>query len=98
MNKASEGQKKIAALNLKSMLAIFTVELDNIIKAGQQPAQPEPVIPVIGGGEEPMVVEPSEPQMPMDPPPDLGKKSSSFDMDALDAQALEEQRRLMEQI
>ena len=35
MNKASEGQKKIAALNLKSMLAIFTVELDNIIGKGQ---------------------------------------------------------------
>ena len=32
MNKPSDGQKKIAALNLKSLLAIFTIELDNIIK------------------------------------------------------------------
>ena len=43
MNRATEGQKKIAALNLKSLLAIFTVELDNVIKRGdaQQP-QPQP--------------------------------------------------------
>ena len=39
-----------------------------------------------------------EPDLPMDPMAPLQKKSSSFDMDGLDPGALEEQRRIMEQI
>ena len=34
MNQPSQGQQRIAALNLKSMLNIFCIELDNIIKGG----------------------------------------------------------------
>ena len=45
MNKQTIGLKKIAALNLKSMLNIFCLELDNIIRdAGGAPVpQPAPV-------------------------------------------------------
>ena len=67
MNRATEGQKKIAALNLKSLLAIFTVELDNVIKRGdvqqpqpqpQQPAQPNVLQPA-----EPNVLQPAQPNV-----------------------------------
>ena len=37
MNKPTEGQKKIAALNTKNFLAIFTLELDKVIYPNQVP-------------------------------------------------------------
>ena len=46
MNKPSEGQKKIAALNAKNFLAIFTIELDKIIYPNQQPPQQIPHQPM----------------------------------------------------
>ena len=45
MNKPTDGQKKIAALNAKNFLAIFTVELDKVIYPNQQPP-PEQQQPV----------------------------------------------------
>ena len=96
MHKPSDGQKKIAALNLKNLLAIFTIELDKVLNDGKsandvlgggpqsKPVMQQPINPVII--DEPMVIEPDS---PMDQP-DLGHKKSSFDMEQLDAQALEE--------
>ena len=90
MNRATEGQKKIAALNLKSLLAIFTVELDNVIKRGdvqqpqpqpqpQQPAQPNVIPPVNDPlADFPIVV---EPPLPAEPPI---QNKPSWDMDMMD--------------
>ena len=75
MSKPSEGQKKIAALNLKNMLSIFTIELDKVIKRGDpepqtQPPQqvpvqqPNPAYP--GLDDFPIVV---DPPIPVDMPP-----------------------------
>ena len=86
MNRATEGQKKIAALNLKSLLAIFTIELDNVIKRGdvqqpppQQPAQPNVLPPVNDPlADFPVVV---EPPLPAEPPI---QNKPSWDMDMMD--------------
>ena len=88
MNKPTEGQKKIAALNLKSLLAIFTIELDNVIKRNNENVMP--VVPNNPGGgldDFPVVIEPAlpDPVLPLQ-----NKASSGFDMDMMDQQALEE--------
>ena len=101
MGKQTDGQRKIAALNLKSLLTIFSAELDKIIKPvanamGPQSQPDQPVNPGIqpDGGDDPMI----EPALPVDEPVLGQKQSSGFDMSMLDDQALEEQKRLMEQI
>ena len=81
MNKPSEGQKKIAALNLKSMLGIFTIELDNIINAGAQPQpQPSPQMNNMEIDQFPIV----EPPLPAPMLPLQHKSNSGFDMSQLD--------------
>ena len=99
MNKQSVAQKKIAASNLKSMLNIFCVELDNIIRASggpvQAPPQPQPVDP--GNIAYPDIGPPVEPNLPVEDPGPLVKKPS-WDVDGMDPAALEEQRRILEQI
>ena len=85
MSKPSEGMKKIAALNLKSMLAIFTCELDKVIRGGSdrdQPPQPVPPVQVNNSLDDfPVFV---DPPMPLPIPPLVNKASSGFDMDCLD--------------
>ena len=60
-----EGQRKIAAINLKSLLGIFSAELDKIVKP-DQPVGPKPspldVAMQPDVGDEPMI----EPALPSD--------------------------------